>query len=246
MDRSERTNDQLVAINTALRGKQAEMWTALPGVLQSFDAEKMTCTVQPAIQGQQLSKEGTWSNATLPLLVDCPVVFPGGGGFTLTFPLAEGDEGLVVFSSRCIDAWWQSGGVQPQADLRMHDLSDGFFIPGVRSQARPLAGVLTDGVQLRADDGASFIEIKDGACRLVFPGGVLVEGPLTVTQTLNVQNSEGAPQTSVIVGSIEATGDISAQGTMSGAVVQQGAITLGGHKHGGVTTGSGQTGGPTP
>ena len=31
------------------------------------------------------------------------MVFPGGGGFALTFPVAAGDECLVVFASRCID-----------------------------------------------------------------------------------------------------------------------------------------------
>ena len=63
-----------------------------------------------------------------------PVVFPGGGGFALTFPVAAGDECLVVFASRCIDAWWQSGGVGEPMEPRMHDLSDGFALIGVRSQ----------------------------------------------------------------------------------------------------------------
>ena len=31
-------------------GRQAMIWTALPGIIQSFNADALTCEVQPAIQ----------------------------------------------------------------------------------------------------------------------------------------------------------------------------------------------------
>ncbi|MCL9653139.1 hypothetical protein L2088_00345 [Pseudomonas protegens] len=95
-----------------------------------------------------------------PLLLDCPVQFPAGGGCTLTFPVAKGDECLVVFSSRCIDAWWQSGGIQVQAELRMHDMSDGFALLGFRSLPRMIPGISTSAVQLRSDHSSAFIEVN--------------------------------------------------------------------------------------
>jgi hypothetical protein len=162
VDRRERINDPVEATRAALDGKQAEMWTALPGIVESYDAERQTCTVQPTIKGKVEAQGGAVSSVALPLLVDVPVIFPSGGGFTLTFPIAQGDECLVVFSSRCIDAWWQSGGVQEPLEARMHDLSDGFAIVGPRSQARKLADVSTTNTQLRTDDGATYIEIQPG------------------------------------------------------------------------------------
>ncbi|MGC8050122.1 Gp138 family membrane-puncturing spike protein, partial [Salmonella enterica] len=78
---------------------------------------------------------------------------------SMTFPVAQGDECLVVFASRCIDSWWQSGGIQEQAELRMHDLSDGFAILGFRSQPRALSNISTTSAQLRSDDGATFIDL---------------------------------------------------------------------------------------
>jgi hypothetical protein len=84
--------------------------TALPGVVAGFDPVAMTVSVQPAIKGRVTSPDGSTRSVALPLLVDVPVFFPRGGGFTLTFPVKSGDECLVVFSSRCMDAWWQSGG----------------------------------------------------------------------------------------------------------------------------------------
>ncbi|MCT9017100.1 Gp138 family membrane-puncturing spike protein, partial [Cupriavidus gilardii] len=118
MDRRERIDDPEVALRAAFDGLRARIWTALPGIIHSFDADAMTCEVQPTIKIPVRKLDGTIESVALPLLVDCPVQFPSGGNCTLTFPVKPGDECLVVFASRCIDAWWQSGGVQEQAELR--------------------------------------------------------------------------------------------------------------------------------
>lgn len=158
MDRRERANDPVEAQRAALDGKQAEMWTALPGIVESFDPDAMTVCVQPSIKGQVQDEGGNASSVDLPLLTDVPVVFPCGGGFTLTHPIKPGDECLVIFASRCIDGWWQSGGVGGTPDERMHDLSDGIAIVGPRSQPRKLVpAVDADNVQLRTDDGQAHI-----------------------------------------------------------------------------------------
>lgn len=162
MDLRERFEDPCEAMQAVQDGRQAQIQTAMPGIITGYDAAAQTCSVQPAIRGRVESPDGTVASVDLPLLVDVPVFFPSGGGFTLTFPIAAGDECLVVFASRCIDAWWQSGGVQEALSARMHDLSDAFALPGPRSQARRLAAVSTEHVQLRTDDGATYIEIQPG------------------------------------------------------------------------------------
>lgn len=160
MDRRERMLDPIEWVSIALGGLQSKLWTALPGIIQSFDAVAMTCTVQPAIQALIRDESGALSPVDMPLLLDCPVQFPAGGGCTLTFPVKPNDECLVVFASRCIDSWWQSGGIQAQAELRMHDLSDGFALLGFRSQPRVIGAVSTNSAQLRSDDGVAVIEIN--------------------------------------------------------------------------------------
>lgn len=158
MDRRERTNDPIEATRAALDGKQAEMWTALPGIVVSFDPAAMTVSVQPAVKGQVRDESGKSAAVNLPLLVDVPVVFSCGGGFTLTHPIKPGGECLVVFASRCIDGWWQGGGVGGAPDERMHDLSDAIAIVGPRSQAGKLdPPVDPDNVQLRTDDGEAHV-----------------------------------------------------------------------------------------
>lgn len=161
MDRSERQNDPIESQRLAQEGHQARMWTALPGIVTAFDPAAMTVSVQPAVQGSIKDESGKSKNVQMPLLVDVPVVFPCGGGFSLTYPVKVGDEALVVFSCRCIDGWWQGGQSAPPPDKRMHDLSDGMAIIGPRSQATKLTPpVDTENVQIRTDDGQATLTMK--------------------------------------------------------------------------------------
>lgn len=109
----------------------------------------------------------------IPLLVDVPVVMPRAGGYSLVFVPKVGDECLVVFADMCIDAWWQSGGVQPQADKRRHDLSDGFAIMGCWSQVNKPA-IPDSGCRLQNDEGTAGVSI-DGSTVNIF-GSVLING----------------------------------------------------------------------
>jgi len=177
MDRKERLDSINDALLSILTGWQSDIYTAMPGIVESFDASSDTCSVQPAIKALVTSPvDGSQNWVDLPLLVDCPVYFPSGGGVTLTFPVSKGDECLVVFANRCIDAWWQSGDVQQQAVLRMHDLSDGFVYVGVRSQPNKIA-VNTGAAQLRTDDGAAVVEVNPSSHAI----NITTSGPTNVT-----------------------------------------------------------------
>jgi len=180
MDLRERFDDPVEATRAAMDGRQAQIQTSMPGIIQSYDPERQTCTVQPAIKGRVEAPDGTVTSVALPLLVDVPVIFPSGGGCILTFPIEPGDECEVRFASRCIDAWWQSGGVQEPLSTRMHDLSDGFAYVGPRSQARKLTDVSTTETQLRSDDGSVCLGLNPVAKTLTVkaPGGVVYDTPL--------------------------------------------------------------------
>ncbi|MGA9606993.1 MAG: Gp138 family membrane-puncturing spike protein [Rouxiella badensis] len=158
-------------ISSALR-------VAMPGIIQSFDPETVTCTVQPAVRGTTTDTEGVSQSTPLPLLLDVPVVFPRGGGVTMTFPIKAGDECLLIFGDRGFDFWWQSGGVQEPVDDRQHDLADAFAIIGPQSQAQKINNVSTDSVQLRSDDGATSLSLNPTAGTIagVAPGGFDLNG----------------------------------------------------------------------
>lgn len=189
MDRAQLYNDSEEAQRLVLDGRQSCIWTALPAIVQSVDFAAMTCEVQPAIQGSVENEDGSITVVNLPLLVDVPIVYPGGGGFILTFPIAEGDEVLVVMASRCIDSWWQLGGVQKPIEARMHDLSDGFAIPGPRSQPRTVDSIKTNGVQLRNEAGTVYFGINANG-KLALTNATkdlktVLTGMLTLVDTMN-------------------------------------------------------------
>lgn len=222
-DRRERYGDDEEMLRMAMEGHQVNIWTALPGIIQSIDFTKQTCVVQPAIMGSFQDQNGVTIPVKMPLLVDCPLHFPSGGGCTLTFPVKKGDECLVVFASRCIDAWWQSGGIQEQAEFRMHDLSDGFAFVGFRSQPRVISGISATSTQLRSDDGATVIELDPAAhtLKLTAPDGTAINADTTINGALHV------------TGAITSDADVTASG-----------ISLKSHKHPGVQSGSSVTGSP--
>jgi len=245
MDRRERVEDQYTANLSMLTGWQAKMWTALPGKLFNYSPTKNTVSVRLAILLKQRHADGSYSSVPIPDLLDCPVCFPGGGGFSLTFPLLDNDECLVVFASRCIDEWWQSGADRnEQFEFRMHDLSDGFCIPGVRSVPNVPGSISTANVQLRSDDGLAFIEVAPSH-------NVKVKTPATVTV---VAETKVILQTPIV----ECTGQLKVSGLMTytgglsgsgGSSIAGGlgvdGISFGSHKHTGVQSGTGTTGGPT-
>lgn len=236
MDRRERSSSPTDALLAVLAAKQAEIWTALPGVVKAFRKATgsgpgkgivvdVQCSLQMFYRKPGQTGDGQWID--VPLLLDCPVMFPGGGGFTLTFPVTVGDECLVVFASRCIDAWFESGGnANQQAEMRLHDLSDGFAFVGVRSRPRTLSPEVngTD-VELRSDDGTTKIALKSD-------GSILLKSPVSVTLDTPTTHMTGNLQ---VDGNIHADGDVVAD-----------TVSLHDHIHHGVDRGTQDTDPPTP
>jgi len=203
MDRRERVLDEEETLRMAFGSMIARAWTALPGQIQAVTNNGNTVEVQPAINGRVLQLNGTYKPMQMPKLVDVPICWQGGGGATWTFPIAKGDECLVVFSSRCIDAWWQNGFVTPAGgsgadgkpmnvqnnppEFRMHSLSDGFAIVGVRSKARAFSQFDANTARLRTDDDSCYLEFDPTNKKLngVFPGGITLNG-VTIDTNGNV------------------------------------------------------------
>ena len=267
IERNSVIKDQNQILNQFFTGREANLWTAIPGIIQSFDPVALTCEVQPAIKGRQREADGTVKLVDLPLLLDCPVVFPHAGSCSLTFPIKAGDECLVVFACRGIDFWWQNGGIQPPPEPRMHDLSDGFVIPGPYSQPKKIANVSTEAVQLRSDDGQAFVEINPTTHNIeaqttanldavvggnstvevtgnvtIKAASVTIDSPSThITGTLKVDQLVTAQQgvTSTGGSGVQVTGPITASGDITA-----GSISLQQHTHNGVQPGNGNTGQP--
>lgn len=140
-----------------------DLHTAMPGIIQSFDAVNQLATVQPAIKRIFVTRNEDTETLTptdLPLLINVPVIYPRGGGFSLTFPVSSGDECLIVFCERAIDSWHQSGKVKKPSARRFHNLSDAVVFVGLSSLPNKINNYDPDNVVLRKDDEAAYIKVK--------------------------------------------------------------------------------------
>ena len=221
---AERLQNPLAQWTEALASFARGLRVALPGIVQSFDAGKQTVTVQPALR--EVPKiAGVRTVKDLPLLVDVPVVLPRAGGFALTLPIQAGDECLVVFADMCIDAWYQSGGVQNQVEQRRHTLSDGIAIIGLWSQPRKLANYVTNAAELRSDDGATKVQV--------------VANAVTVTaQTITV-NASGTATVQGATVNVTGSSQVNISGGGNTTIEGKDWLT---HRHTGVGSGPSQSG----
>lgn len=97
--------------------------------IPAFNGKRRTVSVQLCIQRDIKGL----AHAVSPL-INVPVCYPSSKSFGMTWPLEEGDEGMVIFSESSMDRWWEKEGsdfvVNPE-DTRMHSYSDGVFIPNI-------------------------------------------------------------------------------------------------------------------
>ena len=96
----------------------SSMHCALPGIVVSYNAERQTADVQPAVK---------LGSRNYPVLSDVPVFMP------VPFEVNPGDACLVIFADIDIDAWFESGEPQEPKSARKHALSDGFAFVGFRT-----------------------------------------------------------------------------------------------------------------
>ena len=162
----ERLGDHSELLRKMLGKFSSDLRVCMPGIIKDFNSEQLTCTVQPAIR-EKLNFKGNLQWVDLPELLNVPVVITGTADYFVTFPIVAGTECLVVFGDNCMDAWWQSGGVQNQIEKRRHDLSDGYAIIGPRSQVNLIKNYSTDSVQLRNKEGNAVLEIKEKTINIV-------------------------------------------------------------------------------
>jgi hypothetical protein len=202
-----------------LKSLLVNLHTMMPGIIASYDANTQTASVQPALK-RIFTEKGA---VNLPLCVDVPVAFPGGGGYFLTFPVKPGDECVLQFSERAIDFWHFNGGVQLPAEYRLHDLSDAIAQVGLNSQPNKINSFYTEGTELRNRAGSNYVRIgDDGSITQMNGGGSTVlssDGVFTINADV------------VVNGTINSTGQITGAG-----------LNMNTHRHPGDSGGT--TGGP--
>jgi len=139
------------AIRAAVQAELRSFRTALPVIVKE-DSDGHNATAQPVVNALVRQDDGTMQELAWPELQTMIVHFTGGGLMVETHPVKAGDEGLVSFLSRNIDAWRQSGGTQNPVDARQHSPSDHVYIGGVKSDPNKIKNYQADSIQHRSLD----------------------------------------------------------------------------------------------
>ncbi len=155
-DQQQQAANQNTADSEVVNNALKNVHTLIPGIIHSFDPDKQTAQVQPAIK--RIFVESGAVN--LPLCVDVPVHFLKCGPFCITGPVAPGDECILGFFERAIDKWFAAGGVQEPSEYRLHDLSDGFAIVGISSLPSVIPGFNPTDLEIRSLAGGAKISIN--------------------------------------------------------------------------------------
>jgi len=180
--------DMRLVLDTWMNNSALKLNCHRIGTIVDFDTTKQTASVQIAalaVFGEQ--------TVPYPVLTQCPVFVPSGGGGCLTMPVSPGDSCLVLFNDRDIDNWYESGAVTAPNTARTHDLSDGLVIVGFRHQANPIPAY-SEEVQLR--HGTTIIGLEyDGLVRFQnsFTSSKLtLEAIITALTALNAKTGPSA------------------------------------------------------
>lgn len=197
----------------------------LPARVISYDRATNRATVVPLVKvlttdGRQVARAQ---------IASVPVMQAGGGGFVMSFNLRAGDLGWIKANDRDISLVMQSYAANAPNTLRKHSFQDALFIPDV------MHGIVTQGEDatnavlqtldgtVRVSVGSDRVKLSAGAMSVTIgPSGIDIVGPVRVRNTIQVDGLA----------------------TLAGGATI-GGIPFGTHKHAGVQTGSGTSGGPT-
>lgn len=130
------------------------------GQIVSYNGTKHTAEVQ--VLFTRVLANG--QSVTVKPLLDVPVMTLQGGGASIQLPISAGDQCILLFSDRNIDAWFQNGAQAVPFDGRKHDLSDGIAIVGINAQTGALTATPSNEVVI-SYAGAT-VGLKGGKIRI--------------------------------------------------------------------------------
>ena len=142
--------------------------TAMPGIVESYDAMTRRASVRPAFPivyttGEELDRA---------VVHNVPVVFPSGGGYSFHFPLEEGEAVLLVYSQRGMANFKLTHEQASPALEGFFSESDAVAIPGFGPLE--ITRVSAIGVTLQSNDGDDYIHLSNEGITLSSGGEIVL------------------------------------------------------------------------
>lgn len=160
--------------------RMADVHTALPAKVLSYDAAAQTVDVRPQISRYIFDEDTDERTAeALPDLFGIPVAFPRGGGFHVTFPLAADDYVLVICSEEPTIAWRDKAREITPGLFDRHGLNGAFALPcGYPDKEKLSSAPSGTDLELASDNGNSILRM-DSSGTITVTGDLVVSGEVT-------------------------------------------------------------------
>ena len=162
------------AIKDTAKEQIADIHTAIPARVVSFDAASCTATVKP----YGLFRMGDGTTLEFPEITQAPVALPysSSSGAAVAVPVMAGDDVLLLFPETELEAWRTES--MPQGSMRF-DLSNAIVLPGLmRSNALMSVAASQNAVVV----GTPSVYIA------VTSSGVTINGDVTVNGSIYADN----------------------------------------------------------
>jgi len=204
-----------------------QMQNMMPAKVIKYDRDENRVQVQLLIAmvttaGVQVSRAQ---------IASIPVMVLGGGNFCLSFPINPGDLGWVLANDRDISLFLQNYQEAPPNTARIHNFSDGVFVPDVM-HGYTIASEDEDAVVLQNLDGTIKISLQSDRIKLTAPlveitGDLQVDGDITtpglapltlampVIMTDGLDISGGGANSLTVTGDERVIGNITASGNIT-------------------------------
>ena len=221
-------------------------YTALPGVVLRVinSSGQQLLDVQPCVSLK--NRDGTVTQQA-PVL-NVPYQQPASSVGGTVFPVAVGDNVLLVFQMRGIDTWkYGQGGLSAPSDYRMFSNQDCVAIPCISpvsktpSMKNKHSGDYEVGDTLVFNGGTEIILKPNGTTVVNSPSKVVVNSPDVEINATTVKLNASS---TIISGDLSVAGNTTVAGNLGvsgqGSIAGKDFLT---HTHGGVETGPGTTAG---
>jgi len=184
------------AIQLAITEAMSNLHTSTPAKVTQVGTD--TISAKPLI-----SRFVNGKKIDLPEFIEVPLVTLQGGASYLHFPIAVGDEVLLIISERCFDSWYAGNDYAQPLEFRMHDYSDSFAIVGINSKGKaitiPSITTLIGDVHKEGNHDQTGNNVQTGDYDLT--GDMTINGNLTVNGDIGCTGK--LTVSSALIGGIE-------------------------------------------
>jgi hypothetical protein len=155
--------DDREALDLVINDKMRDLHTSFPAQVLAYNATLGTLEVRPALKREAVDEDGGLVFETISDLYGIPIMWPRGGGYVMTFPIAVGDWVLIHCAEQSTLVWRRRG-IAPSSPgfTDPHGLNGCVAVPGWYPDTKRTLTPSTTDLVIGSLDGSTTIKVKPG------------------------------------------------------------------------------------